>query len=243
MGGGTTDQTEIDPNWIMLKRSRMAEDGAELIDELMRFRPVGMTANAWAVNAGVGRAIWADMKRHGNPSRKTLEKLLAAAGSSLAEFEALRIGQPASVAATIENGLAEPGRSWRPAPLKPVPLLASHVVGEWGAAGRGIELHFIDRLRVVGQVDRPAALSADAEAYAVRVAGESMWPRFRAGRRLLVSPGAPVSVCDDVLVRLVVGKVLIKELVRRSASKIELRQFNPNATFAVDAGQVASVHK
>ena len=32
------------------------------------------------------------MRRHGNPSRRKLEKLLSAAGSPLAEFEALRIG-------------------------------------------------------------------------------------------------------------------------------------------------------
>ena len=60
--------------------------------DLMRLKPEGLSPNAWAVKAGVSRTVWSDMRRHGNPSRRTLEKLLAAAGSSLAEFEALRIG-------------------------------------------------------------------------------------------------------------------------------------------------------
>ena len=51
--------------------------------------PEGLSPNAWAVKAGVSRTVWADMRRHGNPSRRTLELLLAAADSSLAEFEAL----------------------------------------------------------------------------------------------------------------------------------------------------------
>ena len=74
----------------MVKNDR---DPALLID-LMRFKPDMMSANAWAVSAGVSRTVWTDIRRHANPSRRTLEKLLAAAGSSLAEFEALRIGVP-----------------------------------------------------------------------------------------------------------------------------------------------------
>ena len=66
-----------------------ADQGRLLFDELMRFRPDGLTANAWAVKAGVSRNFWNDLRRHGNPSRRILEKLLAAADSSLAEFEAL----------------------------------------------------------------------------------------------------------------------------------------------------------
>ncbi|MFL6723157.1 MAG: hypothetical protein ACJ8E7_03340, partial [Sphingomicrobium sp.] len=100
----------------------MADEGSRLVEELMRFKPDRLTANAWAVQAGVSRTIWADLRRHGNPSRKTLEKLLSAAGSSLAEFEALRIGQAATKAVLKEAGLAENGPRWRPAPLKPIPL-------------------------------------------------------------------------------------------------------------------------
>ena len=61
---------------------------SDIYRQLMRFKPEDLSANAWAVRAGVSRTVWADMRRHGNPSRRTLEKLLGAVGSSLAEFEA-----------------------------------------------------------------------------------------------------------------------------------------------------------
>jgi hypothetical protein len=32
-----------------------------------------LTLNAWAVNAGVSRTVWANIRRHGNPSRRTLK--------------------------------------------------------------------------------------------------------------------------------------------------------------------------
>jgi phage repressor protein C with HTH and peptisase S24 domain len=221
----------------------MAANGTLLIQDLMRFLPDGMTANSWAVKAGVSRAIWADMRRHGNPSRRTLEKLLSAAGSSLAEFEALRVGQPAHSPAGGTGGLAETGRGWRAAPLDPIPLLATNLAGEWGEAGSGIEMHSIDRSGAVGRVDRPAALAADADAYAVTLTGESMWPRFRSGRRLLVSPAAVIRVGDDVLAQLAGDRLLIKELAGRSAGSIELRQFAPDVTFAVDAADATAIHK
>ena len=75
-----------------------------------------------------------------------------------------------------------------------------------------------------------------------------MWPRFRPGRRVAVSPHAPVAIGDDVLIRLRGGVgpgqlVLLKELVRRSAGFLELRQFNPGTTFRVDANEIEAIQK
>lgn len=216
--------------------------GVGLFDELMRFRPEGLTANGWAVKAGVSRTIWTDLKRHGNPSRRTLEKLLGAAEMSLAEFEALRLG---TAARETDGGLglAEGYRGWRGAPLPHIPMFATELTGEWAEAGSGIDIHSIDRLRPVATIDRPKALAADGDAYAVTLAGEAMWPRFRAGRMLLVSPSAPVVIGDDVLVTLGAGRVLIKELAGRSARRIALRQFSPDKSFEVNPTDVVSVHK
>ena len=225
-------------NWVA-----MPEAGLQLLEELMRFKPEGLTANGWAVKAGVSRTIWADLRRHGNPSRRTLEKLLGAAGSSLAEFEALRVVQSAQAPAGSDDKLAEGGRGWRAAPLAPIPLFDTRLTDEWRGAGSGIELHLVDRGRVIGKVDRPAALVADVGAYAVTMIGGSMWPRFRVGRRLLVSPAASIDGGDDVLVRLAGDKVMIKELVRRSAGSIELRQFNPDETFQVKSAESQAIHK
>ena len=224
-------------------------DDPPLYRDLMRLKPDALTPNAWAVKAGVSRTVWSDMRRHGNPSRRTLEKLLAAAGSSLAEFEALRIGAeplpflPASGAGDVRSA------GWRPAPLPPIPLLATALGGEWQDDGRQIGWMELDPDRVAGRVERPTSLAADSQAYAVTVIGESMWPRFRSGRNLLVSPAAPVAIGDDVLVRLASrfkqGKVMVmvKELVRRGPDFVELRQFNPAVTFKVDASGIAAIHR
>ena len=220
----------------------MPEKGAELLEELMRFRPEGLTANGWAVKAGVSRTIWTDLRRHGNPSRRTLEKLLSAAGMSLAEFEALRVGGAASTP-LADGMLADGSRGWRAAPLAPIPLFETRAAGEWGEDRSNIEVHAIDRAKLVGELDRPAALAADIDAYGVTIAGTSMWPRFRAGRQLLVSPAASVAVGDDVLVELIGGNVLISELAYRADGRIELRQFNPDVTFEVSTNDVRALHK
>jgi SOS-response transcriptional repressor LexA len=219
-----------------------ASAGASLFEELMRFLPDGMTANAWAVRAGISRTIWSDLRRHGNPSRRTLSKLLEAVGSSLAEFEALRVGEHPRPG-EVGGGLADGKRGWRAAPLAPIPLLATSMAGEWGEAGSGIDLQSIDRSSVVGHLDRPAALATDLEAYGVTIVGESMWPRFRAGRQLLVSPAASVVAGDDVLVQLTGGTMLIKELVHQAESSVELRQFKPEVAFRVESAGIAAIHR
>lgn len=221
----------------------MSEAGARLFEELMRFKPEGLSANAWAVKAGVSRAIWADLRRHGNPSRRTLEKLMAAAGSSLAEFEALREVHSAPWPVIEVAGFAENGRGWRGPPIERLPLLSSIVAGEWEASGTRIELHSIDRSRRDGSVERPASLAADRRAFAIEWTSQAMWPRFRAGRRLIVSPAATVAVGDDVLVALAGDKALIGELVSLSEHKVELRQFNPDLSFSVEEAEIEAIHK
>ena len=227
-------------------------ESSQIYADLMRFKPDGVTPNGWAMKAGVSRTVWADMRRHGNPSRRTLEKLLTAAGSSLAEFEALRIGVPPAAAAGGQLTLGEGrGAAWGPAHLPPLPLVATAVGGEWGNPGSRIELAELCTGEIVDRVARPASLANDQRAYAVTVVGDSMWPRFRPGRRLAVSPKSAIAVGDDVLLKLKGGSsrdsavvaILIKELVRRTASGVELRQFNPDVTFEVPSAEIGAIEK
>jgi len=189
-------------------------------------------------------------RRDGNPSRRTLEKLLAAVESSLAEFEALRAGGDRAGWDAAAPALGDPGRAWGAAQLPPLPLLATAVIGEWGEAGSAIELAELRPGEFVDRIARPPSLANDPRAYAITIVGDSMWPRFRPGRRVAVSPKAPVAIGDDVLVKLgnrvrhAAGEsVLIKELVRRTGRGVELRQFNPDVTFAVSAADIASIEK
>ncbi len=229
-----------------------AAEESQLYRDLMRFKPDGLTANGWAVQAGVSRSVWADMRRHGNPSRRTLSKLLAVAGSSLAEFEALQIGDEpkhrAAFAAPV--GVSDPAApGWRPAPTATLPVYSSAIAGEYG---RQIEMTMIDTSAVTEKLRRPDSLIADHDAYAITIVGDSMWPRFRPGRRVIVSPKAPVAIGDDVVVQLrnpgdtrnaSATRAMIKELVRRTAGFVELRQFNPDASFRVGSDEIAAIHK
>ncbi len=223
--------------------------GEQLLDDLMRLKPEDLTANGWAVKAGVSRTIWADIRRHGNPSRRTLEKLLAAAGSNLAEFEALRIGPSSSE----DHGQAfalvgETARTWRHAPLPPLPIVETGQGRDWVVAGNRLECISLAPDHVIDHQARPASLAHDPQAYGLTIIGDSMWPRFRPGRRVAVSPSAPVRIGDDVLVLLAAEtktgqQALLRELVRRTGALLELRQFNPNLTFTVPADAVQAVHK
>jgi phage repressor protein C with HTH and peptisase S24 domain len=108
---------------------------------------------------------------------------------------------------------------------------------------------------VLDNLARPPSLAGDDEAYAVTVIGDSMAPRFEPGEIVFVSPKSTVSIGDDVIVQIrgrrgeqtlegeKVTDVLIKRLVRRSASFVELRQFNPEKIFRVPADRVSRIHR
>jgi phage repressor protein C with HTH and peptisase S24 domain len=141
-------------------------------------------------------------------------------------------------------------------PLKAVPVYGTAMGGNDFDLEHEIELTEVDLGDVLDHVARPSSLAREGEAYALTVVGDSMWPRFRPGRRVIVSPRAPIEIGDDVVVQLRgstmqtaptnpdrVSMVLIKELVRRSASYIELRQFNPDVTFKIEVERVARIHK
>ena len=220
---------------------------------LMRFRPDQLSPNAWAVKAGVSRTVWTDMRRHGNPSRRTLEKLLLAVGSTVAEFEALRLGSEPRQLGSIVAGanLGDSRVSWKPAPLQPLTLVASSLGGEWRGLGSELELTEIRQRELLERLPRPVSLAGDPDAFAFTIVGSSMWPRFRPGARVAVSPRSPVAVGDDVVARLETSGakqdgrelVLVMHLVRRTARAFELRQFNPDKTVNVDTAEVEAMLK
>jgi hypothetical protein len=230
-----------------------ATEEAHIYRDLMRFKPEQLTPNAWAVRAGVSRAVWADMRRHGNPSRRTLEKLLTAIGSSLAEFEALRLGhEPATwdSAGRLDDPRAQ---QWTPAQLGSLPLIRTTLAGEWDEPGSGIDLMQIWPSDWVERLSRPASLAGDAQAYAITIVGEAMWPRFKPGRRIAIAPRSSVAIGDDVLIclkplagiREIAGAepALMANLVGRTNEQLKLMQFNPKATFQIESLAVESIQK
>lgn len=241
----------------MFDNTDMAETRTNppIYEELMKLKPEGLSPNGWATRAGMSRAIWADMRRHGNPTRPTLERLLSVVGMTLADFEA-RIAPVRTEVAATGMSAEQVADAWAMTRARPVPVVGS-AFGSDGDWADGIETTELMLSEVLDYVGRPPGLANDQEAYAVRIVGESMAPRYEPGELVYVSPRSPVAAGDDVIVQLhdpsdmcegsqVAGRittVLIKRLVRRSAQLLTLRQFNPEMTFDVPAARVRRIHR
>jgi phage repressor protein C with HTH and peptisase S24 domain len=167
-----------------------------------------------------GRARW--------PSTESLAKVLSATGASLEDFTALVSG--ARTLANIAGGLRSAARR--------VPLI--------GLAQAGGEGFFDDGGYPVGggwdEVSLPDI--SDANAYALEISGDSMEPVFRDGDMVIVSPAAPIRRGDRVVARTTKGEVMAKQLVRRSAKRIELRSLNPDhPDYSFELSDVAWLHR
>jgi hypothetical protein len=230
----------------------MASDapGRPLIDALVAVKPEGLSLNAWALKAGVNRTIFNDVRKRNNIRHDSLVKLLNAAGVSLADFDAGRaVVQTEVRSAGIQN---PQGEIFGDVPLPALKLLGSAIGGEYESV-EGVDLIELQLGEILDYLSRPASLANDTNAYALTVISDSMSPRFEPGERIAVSPRAPVSVGDDVIVQLRgngedqeadrVAMVLVKRLVRRSAGFVELRQFNPDKILRVPAERIAAIHK
>lgn len=102
---------------------------------------------------------------------------------------------------------------------------------------------------VIETIPRPANLASVPNAYAVYISGDSMVPRYHPGELAHIHPGKPVTIGAYVLVQKKpkasgeAPQAVIKQLVKRTGSKIVLRQFNPPMTFEIKADEVVSMHR
>ena len=177
------------------------------IDALARDH--GLTPSALARRAGLDPTTFNKSKRitrEGKPrwpSTESVSKVLDATGASLSDL----LGH-------IE---APPDRRG-----------ASHLplIGFAQAGDRG---YFDDAGYPVGGSwdEIPFPEVGDPNAYALEVSGDSMEPLYRDGDRVIVSPSASVRRGDRVVVRTVEGEVMVKQLVRQTAKRIELASLNP----------------
>ncbi len=193
----------------------------------------GLSASGLARRAGLDPTTFNPSKRRmpdGRPrwpSTESLAKVLDATGASLDAFSELVSGARAlASAATIRSV------------TRRIPLI--------GLAQAGGEGFFDDGGYPVGggwdEVSLPEI--GDTNAYALEISGESMEPVFRDGDMVIVSPAAPIRRGDRVVVRTADGEVMAKQLVRRSARRIELRSLNPaHPDYSFDLAEVAWIHR
>ena len=177
----------------------------------------GLTASGLARRAGLDPTTFNKSKRTSPegkprwPSTESLSKVLACTGESLAGLLPL-LGERAG------------GR-------RRIPVLG---YAQAGAAG-----HFDDAGYPTGRgwdmVDIPDI--GEANAYALKIAGDSMEPVYRKGDIIVVAPGAAIRRGDRVVVRTRAGEVMAKQLGRRSARRLELLSINarhPDRVLAAD---------
>jgi len=121
-----------------------------------------------------------------------------------------------------------------------LPVLGTAVGGDGGC--------FDFNGEVVDYVRRPPGLDRAQGAFAIYVQGDSMAPRYEEGDLVFVHPGRPARPGCDVVVELTgpegePGQSLLKRLLRRTADRLELSQFNPPKEFSVPLKEVKAVHR
>src|SRR5918999_3328819 len=167
----------------------------------------GLSASGLAKKAGLDPTTFNKSKRitpDGRPrwpSTESVSKSLAATGCSI---EAL---------VQLIDEKARP-------PAKSVPLIG---FAEAGAGG-----YFDDAGFPVGRGwdEIPFPAVNDEHAYALEISGDSMQPTYRDGDVIIVSPAAPVSRGDRVVLKTKNGEVMVKELKRQTAKQVELKSLN-----------------
>jgi phage repressor protein C with HTH and peptisase S24 domain len=168
----------------------------------------GLSASGLARRAGLDPTTFNKSKRvtpAGRarwPSTESIAKALTATGTPFDTFVAL----------------IEPADGSKVA--RTVPLLG---FAEAGAGG-----YFDDGGFPAGEGWDEIAFPAvtDQHAYALEVSGHSMEPAYRDGDVILVSPSAPIKRGDRVVVRTRDGKVMAKELKRKTPKSVELKSLN-----------------
>ncbi|NNE57466.1 MAG: helix-turn-helix transcriptional regulator [Hellea sp.] len=134
------------------------------------------------------------------PSTESVAKILSVAGLNFEDFAALAADRPARGPVIPVIGLAQAGDG-----------------GFFDDSGYPVGEGW-DEVRMPGEMDE--------KVYALEIHGDSMWPVFRDGDRVLVAPNETVRKGDRVVVKTQEGEILAKELIRQTTTKIELKSLN-----------------
>lgn len=176
------------------------------IDKLAR--SLSTSPSGLAKQAGLDPTSFNKSKRVGAngknrwPSTESVAKVLNVAGMSFEDFAVLAEDRPLKGPIIPVIGMAQAGNDG---------LFddSGYPVGEgW------------DEVRMPGEVDE--------NVYALQIQGDSMWPVFREGDRVLVAPTQNVRKGDRVVVKTREGEIMAKELVKKTASRIDLKSLNPD---------------
>ena len=165
----------------------------------------GLTASGLARRAGLDPTAFNPSKREGAdgrprwPSTESLARVLESVGSRFEDFAALVDGRRGAIAPLI--GFAQAGQD-----------------GFFDDAG----------FPVGGGWEEVRFPGLETESvYALEISGDSMEPAYRAGDRIIVSPGSQVKPGDRVVAKTIDGEVMAKVLARKNTRTVDLASLNP----------------
>jgi phage repressor protein C with HTH and peptisase S24 domain len=124
---------------------------------------------------------------------------------------------------------------------KDVPVIGSTVGGSSG--------EFYMNGEVVDYVRRLPGIATNKNVFGIYVSSDSMWPRFKPGELVYVSPGRPPAPGDDVIIELTNpegernGNSYIKTLKRRTGDRIICEQYNPPGEVEYDRREVKAIYR
>lgn len=129
------------------------------------------------------------------------------------------------------------------------PIVLPQDVPVYGTAVGGVDSEFSFNGTVIDYVRRPPGLAHVEGAFAIYVTGDSMEPRYEPGELVYVNPSRPAAPGDDVLIEMAAPEsgepapCYIKRLVRRHASRVECRQFNPPRDLEYPTAAISQIHR
>lgn len=189
--------------------------------------PLGGKAAERIANALVGR---------GNPPITAEE---------IADLSRVTIVGNATPAAPMEGASAQ-------RMVRDVPVYGTALGAEAIYDGEAIEQTMLNTGEVVQYAKRPTILNGRTDVYALYVQGQSMYPRYRDGAMIFVEQKRQPHIGDDCVLYLHQPDdsdgsrpscVLVKTLARKSASYVELEQYQPTLTFRIDRERIGEMHR
>jgi phage repressor protein C with HTH and peptisase S24 domain len=206
------------------------EDIWRAIDTLAAER--GLTASGLARRAGLDPTTFNQSKRATSdgrarwPSTESVSKVLGAADATLEEFASL-----------VSGARALPAGGPRAA-IRRLPMIS--------IAQAGLPGFFDDVGNPSGKEWDETGLPdiSDPHAYALEVSGDSLEPVYRDGDILMISPLAPIRRGDRVILKDRKGRVMVRQVVRRSPRTVDARSLNPaRADIRLETDAIAWMHR
>jgi phage repressor protein C with HTH and peptisase S24 domain len=74
------------------------------------------------------------------------------------------------------------------------------------------------------------------------VSNGDMRPRFKIGEAVIYDTQSEAQAGDDVVIELVDGACIVRELIARTADGLRLKSYSPQAVGALSAARIAAVY-